>query len=252
MPRHAKTASGTVKNIKTGSDVAALVTRHLAIQRSQNANDAKAPAKKKSGEKPKPAVQAGPRAQPQKLPGEQQAKPGNEGAMQLRPRYMAPDYSGSGKLDGMAAIITGGDSGIGRAVAVLFAREGADVAIAYLSEHDDAGETQAAVEAEGRRCFVMSGDVRKSAFCQRVVDRTLKTFGRLDILVNNAAFQMHAESIEDLTDERIDLTLQTNIGGYLRMARAAVPHLPNGGSIINTGSVVGLEGTANLVDYAAT
>ena len=233
---------------KPDAATAALVKKQRAIQREQQAKDKAKPEKKKS----QAPVQAGTRAQPQKLPGDQLDKPGHEAEMPLAPRFMAPDYAGSGKLAGMAAIITGGDSGIGRAVAVLFAREGADVAIAYLSEHEDAKTTQSAVEAEGRRCVVISGDVRKSAFCERVVARTRKAFGRLDILVNNAAFQMHADAIEDLTDERIDLTLQTNVGGYLRMARAAVPYLPSGGSIVNTGSVTGLEGTANLVDYSAT
>jgi NAD(P)-dependent dehydrogenase (short-subunit alcohol dehydrogenase family) len=165
---------------------------------------------------------------------------------------MAPDYRGSGKLDGFAAIVTGGDSGIGRAVAVLFAREGADVAVAYLDEHEDAAETQRCVEAEGRRCVLVAGDIKKPKFAEKVVARTIAAFGRLDVLVNNAAFQEHAASLEDLSDERIDETFRTNIFGYFRMARAALPHLKPGASIINTGSVTGLKGSARLLDYSAT
>ncbi|MEJ8854959.1 SDR family oxidoreductase [Variovorax robiniae] len=227
---------------------AALVRKHAAIQRKQDARDRATPAAKKSSK----AVQAGTRVQPSRLPPEKLRKPGGEAGMKLQPRYQAPHYVGSGKLEGLAAIVTGGDSGIGRAVAVLFAREGADVAVVYLSEKADAEQTRAAVEAEGRRCVLIAGDVRRSAFCERAVQRTLKAFGRLDALVNNAAFQMHAGSIEDLSDERIDLTLQTNVGGYMRMARAAVPHLKNGSSIINTGSVTGLAGSSKLLDYSAT
>ncbi len=172
--------------------------------------------------------------------------------MQLQPRFMAPAYRGSGKLEGMAALITGGDSGIGRAVAVLFAREGADVAIAYLNEDADADETRRCIEAEGARCITISGDVKDPAFCRDAVKKAVKAFGKLDVLVNNAAFQEHADSIEDLTEERFDETLRTNIYGYFHMAKAAVTHLKKGGCIINTGSVTGLEGSAKLLDYSAT
>ncbi|MEJ8859776.1 SDR family oxidoreductase [Variovorax robiniae] len=230
------------------SSTAALVRRHAEIQKKQDDQDRKTPAAKKSTR----AVQAGTRVQPSRLPPEKHRKPGREAKMQLKPRFMAPDYKGSGKLDGMSAIVTGGDSGIGRAVAVLFAREGADVAVVYLSEDVDAEETRLSVEAEGRRCILIAGDVRRSAFCDRAARQTLKAFGKIDILVNNAAFQMHADKLEDISDERIDLTLQTNIGGYMRMARAVVPHLRNGGSIINTGSRTGLRGSRNLLDYSAT
>jgi NAD(P)-dependent dehydrogenase (short-subunit alcohol dehydrogenase family) len=137
-------------------------------------------------------------------------------------------------------------------VAVLYAREGADVAIVYLSEHDDALDTQKAVEAEGRRCVLIPGDVKDSAFCKQAVEQTVKGLGHLDILVNNAAFQEHAASLEDITDERLDETFRTNIIGYMVMARAALPHLREGSSIINSGSVVGLRGNAQLLDYAAT
>lgn len=225
-----------------------LPERHRAAQRRQKSREAQAPQTPASSG----AVQVSGRRQPETLPGQQLAKPGREKDMGLRPRFTAPGYVGSGKLAGMAAIVTGGDSGIGRAVAVLFAREGADVAIVYLSETADAEETRAHVEAEGRRCLLIRGDVRKRAFCEKAVQQTVKAFGRLDILVNNAAFQLHADRLEDIDDERIDLTLQTNIGGYLRMARAALPHMQAGASIINTGSRTGLQGSKNLIDYSAT
>ena len=186
------------------------------------------------------------------LPAQHLAKPGLEAQMELQPEFMAPDYQGSGKLAGMAAIITGGDSGIGRAVAVLYAREGADVAIVYLEEDQDAIDTKRYVEAEGRSCLLMRGDVREAQFCREVAEQVHKRFGRLDILVNNAAFQEHAEKITDLTEERFDMTMKTNVYGYFHMAKAVVPFLKKGGSIINTGSVVGLKGSAHLIDYSTT
>jgi NAD(P)-dependent dehydrogenase (short-subunit alcohol dehydrogenase family) len=172
--------------------------------------------------------------------------------MQLKPQYQAPQYRGSGKLEGMAALITGGDSGIGRAVAVLFAREGADVAIVYLNEHEDAEQTRRDVEKEGRKCLLLPGNVKDTAFCQQAVEQAVAEFDRLDVLVNNAAFQLHAQSLEDISDERLEETFQTNILGYMKMARAALPHLKKGACIINTGSVTGLEGSAHLLDYSAT
>ncbi len=245
-------ASTKKSSAKTAS-TRALVAKQRAIQDAQQQKDASASTSKGKGKGKAPkAQQLGLRKQPVDLPRELLEKPGREADMTLRPNYEAPGYKGSGKLEGMSAIVTGGDSGIGRSVAVLFAREGADVAIVYLSETVDAAETKAAVEKEGRRCILIAGDVRSSAFCKKAVARTVKAFGKLDILVNNAAFQMHADRIEDLSDDRIDLTLQTNIGGYLRMARSAVPHLKSGSSIVNTGSVTGLAGTKNLVDYSAT
>ena len=179
-------------------------------------------------------------------------KPGMEADLDPSPQFMAPTYRGSGKLKGMTALITGGDSGIGRAVAVLYAREGADVAIVYLSEDKDAEETQRCVENEGTRCILISGDVKGPAFCQYAVDETVNAFGKLDILVNNSAFQEHADSLLDLDDERIDETIRTNVYGYIYMARAALPHLKEGSSIINTGSVTGLKGSPKLLDYSAT
>ena len=139
-----------------------------------------------------------------------------------------------------------------RAVSVLFAREGADVALLYLNEDRDAEETKRCVEAEGRRCVLIAGDVKDAEFCRDAVAKTVKALGKLDILVNNAAFQEHADSLEDLTEERFDETMRTNVYGYFHMAKAALPHLKRGSCIINTGSVTGLEGSAKLLDYSAT
>ena len=203
--------------------------------------------------KKKKPTQAGPRKQPENpLPKQHQRKPGHEHKLDPQPRYLAPDYIGSGKLEGLAALVTGGDSGIGRAVAVLFAREGADVAITYLSEHKDARATKAAVEDEGRRCIAVAGDVRDPRFCERVVKRTVKAFGRLDVLVNNAAFQQHRKSLQEIDDEQLQRTLQTNIAGYFHMARAALPHMGEGASIVNTSSETALFGSKHLLDYSAT
>lgn len=205
----------------------------------------------KSGSETVPPT--GSRQQPQTpLPAQHLRKPGTESKLDPRPRFLAPDYLGSGKLKGMAALITGGDSGIGRAVAVLFAREGADVAIVYLCEDDDAAETCEYVEREGARCLTISGDVRDSAFCQSAAQQTADAFGRLDVLVNNAGFQEHAHSLEEITDEHLEQTLGTNIHGYINMARAALPHMSSGASIINTGSETGLFGHGELLDYSAT
>jgi NAD(P)-dependent dehydrogenase (short-subunit alcohol dehydrogenase family) len=198
------------------------------------------------------AVQAGARKQPVRPRPQHQAGSGNEAKLEPRPRWEAPHYVGSGKLEGMGALVTGADSGIGRAVAVLFAREGADVAVAFHSSDGDARETRRAVQAEGRRCLLLKGDVRSAAWCRSAVRRTVAAFGRLDVLVNNAAFQEHAESLEALDDAHLDKTLETNIGGCFRMTRAALPHLGAGASIINTGSVVGLRGNRQLLDYAAS
>lgn len=199
------------------------------------------------------AVQAGTRAQPEPpFPEQHLDKPGLESDVAPRPRYMAPDYRGSGKLQDMVAIITGGDSGIGRAVAVLFAREGADVAIVYLNEHSDAEETRVAVEAEGRHALLLPGNVSDANFCKAAVDRTVEHFGKIDLLVNNAAFQEHAATIEELSEEQFDLTMKTNLYGYFHMAKAVVPHLKSGSAIINTGSVTGLYGQKTLLDYSTT
>lgn len=180
------------------------------------------------------------------------AKPGIEAEMAIAPQFLAPDYKGSGKLEGRVAIVTGGDSGIGRAVAVLFAREGADVAVFYLAAHQDARETQRCIEAEGRRCELFAGDVKDAAWCEAAVDEAVQRLGRLDVLVNNAAFQEHASRLEDITPERFDETIRTNLHGYFHMVRAALPHLKAGSSIIQSGSVVGLRGSGQLMDYAAS
>ena len=175
------------------------------------------------------AVQAGERKYPQPpQPKQRQEKPGLESELEPRPEYLAPEYRGSGKLEDRIALITGGDSGIGRAVAVLFAREGADVAIVYLTEHEDAEETRRAVEAEGRRALLIPGDVTDSSFCEEAVETTVRELGGLDILVNNAAYQEHLPSLEDITDEQLDRTFRTNIYGYFFMARAALKHLKEG------------------------
>jgi NAD(P)-dependent dehydrogenase (short-subunit alcohol dehydrogenase family) len=233
----------------SGSDDAGEKQREL--QREQDSKDQDRD--RQGGREKGKAVQAGPREEPQPpLPRHHLAKPGIEAQMALKPRFEAPDYRGSAKLEGMAALITGGDSGIGRAVAVLYAREGADVAIVYLSAHEDAEETKRWVEKEGRKCLLIAGDVKSSKFCREAVEETVAQFGRLDILVNNAAFQLHAQELQDVTDERLEETFKTNIFGYFYMARAAIPHLKKGSCIINTGSVVGLRGSAHLLDYSAT
>lgn len=186
------------------------------------------------------------------FPAQQQEPPGLTEPMEPRPDHGEESYVGSGRLEGRKALITGGDSGIGRAVAVLFAREGADVAVLHLDEADDAEVTRQHVEAEGTRCVVIAGDVRDPKFCNRAVKQVAKAFGGIDILVNNAAFQLHCERLEDLEDAHLQETLQTNIGGYIQMARAVLPHLEEGDCIINTGSETGLFGSKALIDYSAT
>ncbi len=187
------------------------------------------------------------------FPAQHQERPGLEAAMTPLPRYEAPVYRAAGKLEGQIALITGGDSGIGRAVAVLFAREGADIAIVYLPEEEaDAQETAAAIEREGRTCLRIAGNVRESVFCNDAVRQTIDALGALHVLVNNAAYQQHQSSLLDISDAQLAQTFETNVFGYFYMARAALEHLPRGGTIINTGSITGLEGSASLLDYAAT
>ncbi len=187
------------------------------------------------------------------LPEQKQPRPGIESEMEPRPQFLAPEYKGSEKLAGKAALITGGDSGIGRSVAVLYAREGADVAIVFLpEERGDAEETAKYVEAEGRKCVLIEGDVKSSEFCKKAVEQTVKELGKLDVLVNNAAYQHHRKSLDEISDEQLEKTFRTNIFGYFYMARAALKHLPEGGAIVNCSSVTGLEGSGELLDYSAT
>ncbi|MDX2155438.1 MAG: SDR family oxidoreductase [Hyphomicrobiaceae bacterium] len=182
---------------------------------------------------------------------EEPGLPGGESRLQPRPDW-APRYPGSGRLAGKAALVTGGDSGIGRAVSVLFAREGADVAIVYLSEHDDAKETQRYVEDEGRRAILIPGDIGSPAFCRKAVDETISAFGRLDILVNNAGEQHPDERIEDITQQQLERTFQTNVFGMFFMTQASVPHMREGAAIVNCTSVTMYKGSADLLDYSAT
>ena len=187
------------------------------------------------------------------LPAQHQESPGLESEVTPRPKYQAPAYRPAGKLEGKVALITGGDSGIGRAVALLYAREGADVAIVYLPvEESDARETQRVVQAEGRRAVLLPGDVTSSEFCKAAIDETVHQLGKLDILVNNAAFQKDQDSLEEVSEEQWDKTFKTNIYGYFYMVKAAMPHLKEGSCIINTGSITGLEGAKTLLDYSAT
>jgi NAD(P)-dependent dehydrogenase (short-subunit alcohol dehydrogenase family) len=226
--------------------------RTAASQRrlQQRADQRKA---KKKTPKRNGAMQAGARRYPEPpFPKQHLAKPGRESELNPAPMYDAPYYRGSEKLKDRVAIITGGDSGIGRAVAVLFAREGADVAILYLEEHDDAEETVRAVEVEGRRAIAIAGDVKDQAFCRRAVDQAAKELGRVDILVNNAAFQLHTEEFDELSAEQFDETMKTNLYGYFFMSQAALAHMKKGGAIVNCGSVTGIRGSKELLDYAIT
>lgn len=244
------TRDGTMAEWKEQSERTAAEQRAIQAETDRRDEERK---KRPESKKDSGAVQAGPRAQPEPpFPEQHLEKPGLEKEIEPRPRYLAPDYQGSEKLKDMVAIITGGDSGIGRAVAVLFAREGADVAIIYLNEHPDAEETRTAVEGEGRQALLIPGDVSDATFCKEAVEQTVEHFGRVDLLVNNAAFQEHATSIEELSEEQFDLTMKTNLYGYFHMAKAVVPHLKSGSAIINTGSVTGLYGQKTLLDYSTT
>jgi NAD(P)-dependent dehydrogenase (short-subunit alcohol dehydrogenase family) len=191
-------------------------------------------------------------AEPQRPAQTQSRQPGIESRMRPRPEFEALSKAREGKLAGLTALITGGDSGIGRAVAVAFAQEGADVAIVYLNEHDDARTTQQAVERLGRRCTIIAGDVGDPAFCADAVSVAVEEFGKIDILVNNAAEQHPQESLWDITPEQLEKTFRTNIFAYFYMAREALEFLRPGSVIINTSSVTAYRGSAHLVDYAST
>ncbi|WP_199776947.1 SDR family oxidoreductase [Deinococcus sp. NW-56] len=190
---------------------------------------------------------------PQETPVEKQdIQPGHEAEMDVKPVVIREDYRGSGKLDGKVALITGGDSGIGRAVAVHFAREGADVVLLYLDEHQDAQDTVAMVEAEGRRALAIAGDIGDVGFARQAVEQTLGQFGKLDILVNNAAEQHEQKELTDITPEQLERTFRTNIFGMFYLTQAALPHLGEGASIINTTSITAYKGSPELMDYAST
>jgi len=232
----------------SGARVTQTAKRQRAVQKQAESAAKRHPLKETKG-----AVQTGARRYPAPpLPKKHLKKPGREADLTVAPMYDAPYYKGSDKLKDKVAIITGGDSGIGRAIAVLFAREGANVAVLYLDEHDDARATQRAVRDEGAQCLLISGDVADRKFCFDAVETVLDEFGGVDILVNNAAFQEHVDRFEDLTEDHFDLTLKTNLYGYFHMAQAVVPHMGKGSAIVNTGSVTGLHGSKNLIDYAMT
>lgn len=230
------------------SDTATATRKQRSVQKQADAQNSG-----RTKQKPAKAMQAGARRYPEPpFPAQRHRKPGNEHAIDPQPLYDSPYWRGSEKLGGKVALITGGDSGIGRAVAVLFAREGADIAIVYLNEDEDAEATRKAVEAEGQRCLTMRGDVSRRSFCKKAVAKTVAAFGKLDILVNNAAFQMHSVDFADLTERHFDMTLKTNLYGYFHMAQEALEHMKPGAAIINTGSVTGIDGSKELVDYSLT
>jgi len=186
------------------------------------------------------------------MPPQQQAYPGLTSSMHPRPRDEMREYRAASRLIGKRALVTGGDSGIGRAVAIGFAKEGADVAIAYLSEDEDAEHTKACIEAEGRKCVAIRGDLTEEAHCLHAVETTVDELGSIDILVNNVAFQKPVQQFEDITTLQWDRTFRTNVYSYFWCAREAVRHMEEGGVIINTSSVNGLRGNQQLIDYAAT
>ena len=241
-----KTTMKTLKNYKTQGE--RLAEKQKKLQEQVMEKQKQKPEKKES----KP-MQAGARKYPEPPVGNQHLKkPGKEKNLEVKPMYDAPYYKGSEKLKDMVAVITGADSGIGRSVAVLFAREGADVCVVYLSEHEDAAKTKELVENEGRKCILIPGDVSDKEFCQLAVRETIDKLGKIDILVNNAAFQLHVEEFEDLTEEHFDLTLKTNLYGYYLMCHTAIPFMKYGSAIINTGSVTGISGNKYLLDYSMT
>jgi NAD(P)-dependent dehydrogenase (short-subunit alcohol dehydrogenase family) len=185
-------------------------------------------------------------------PKQQQEPAGLESEMEPRPDYGEESYRGSGKLEGKAALITGGDSGIGRAVALAFAREGADVLISYLDEHSDAQETVRIVEKEGKRCIPVAGDIGDEEHCRELVQRALDEFGKLDILVNNAAYQMTIESIQEVSEEMLEHTFRTNIYAMFFLCKAAMPHMQEGSTIINTTSIQAYQPSPSLLPYSST
>jgi NAD(P)-dependent dehydrogenase (short-subunit alcohol dehydrogenase family) len=185
-------------------------------------------------------------------PQTQKKQPGREFKMHPKPKFLDPDYEGSNKLKGKIAIITGGDSGIGRAVAIAFAIEGANIVISYLNEHTDARETKKIIESKGRECLLLSGDISKSAFCKKIVTKTIQKFKKIDVLVNNSAEQHPQDHLTDITDKQLEKTFRTNIFSYFYLTKAAIPHLKKNAVIINTTSVTAYKGSDHLIDYAAT
>jgi NAD(P)-dependent dehydrogenase (short-subunit alcohol dehydrogenase family) len=212
----------------------------------------------KTQRKRKPAktksARQGPLKEPRPpFPKQHQKSPGLESELEPKPRFEAGEYKAAGKLEGKVALITGGDSGIGRAVATLFAREGAAVAINYLDEEQsDAEETQAAVEDAGAECLLLPGDLSEPEKCDELVDKTVERFGGIDVLVSNAAYQRRKDSLDELSDEELQHTFDTNIFAYMRLSRAALRHMKPGAAIIATSSVTGILGSAKLPDYSAT
>ncbi len=185
-------------------------------------------------------------------PQHQNQQPGIESEMNPLPKYEPSDYMAAGKLKGKKVIITGGDSGIGRAVAVAFAKEGADLSIIYLNEHDDAKETKRQVEQEGRKCLLIAGDIGDESFCKNAVNQTVQELGGLDILINNAAEQHPQQKLEDITSEQLERTFRTNIFGMFHMTKMAMPHLKSGSAIVNTASITAYKGNPTLIDYSST
>ncbi|HSF38274.1 MAG TPA: SDR family oxidoreductase [Thermoanaerobaculia bacterium] len=226
------------------------------MARGAEKRPAKKPAAKKVAAKKEPAKkEAAKKAGGRKgslPPQKQERQPGIEAEMTPRPKAEDREQRGSGKLEGKVALISGGDSGIGRAVAIAYAKEGADIAVLYLDEHQDAEETRRLIEEKGRRCLTIAGDVGDEGFCREAVERTVRELGRLDVLVNNAAEQHEQKSLADISAEQLERTFRTNIFAYFFLAKAALPHLGEGGTIINTTSVTAYRGSGHLIDYAST
>jgi NAD(P)-dependent dehydrogenase (short-subunit alcohol dehydrogenase family) len=222
---------------------------------SASSTDAAAPAARgRKAQHKTPQRKAQMQAEPRPpFPEQHQPAPGLESRLEPKPRFQARQYKPAGKLEGKAALVTGGDSGIGRAVAVLYAREGADVAIGYLPEEEsDAQITRTHVEQAGRRCVLLPGDLKSAQYCRELVARTLKDLGRIDILVSNAAHQTRKKTLEEVSDEEFDVTFKTNMYAYFRLVKEALPHMPPGSAIIASSSETGLMGSKELPDYSAT
>jgi NAD(P)-dependent dehydrogenase (short-subunit alcohol dehydrogenase family) len=185
-------------------------------------------------------------------PQHQDVQPGHEDVMNPAPKFDDTSYQGSGKLKNKVAIITGGDSGIGRAVAVFFAKEGADIVISYLDEQKDAEETKKHIEEQGQKCLLVSGDIGDESICEQIVKETIQSFGKIDILVNNAAEQHPQKGLENITSEQLERTFRTNIFSFFYLTKAALPHLKKGSAIVNTSSVTAYAGNEQLIDYSAT